>query len=156
MFRAGGIAAVALLALAACERPGPPSDITGLLRAQGFDFLDEPTVTISPLCSMRVGQTRYDFFWYVWRQQPDRAPGVPHAAHRLIQIRDGQIYDGHYGSMQPEDRPTCRPDSRELVFKADALLAQEFGAPPEAVLHVAESGLPQHILVNGEAYTRAR
>ena len=156
MLRAGGIAAVALLALSACERPGPPSDITGLLRAQGFDFLDEPKVTISPLCSMRIGPTRYDFFWYEWRQQPERASGVPHAAHRLIQIRDGQIYDGHYGSMQPEDRPTCRAGSRELVFRTDAFLVQKLGAPPHTAIQVGESGLPQHILVNGEDYTRVR
>jgi len=105
---------------------------------------------------MQVGQNRYDFFWYVWRQEPERSPGVAHAAHRLIQIRDGRTYDGHYGSMQPENRPTCRPDSRELVFKADALLAQAPDGPRQTIIQVTENGLPHEILVNGDAYIRAR
>ncbi|RZJ45374.1 MAG: hypothetical protein EON86_01615 [Brevundimonas sp.] len=166
MIRAGAIVAVALLALAGCQRPAPPSDITGLLRAQGFRYLDEPDVTITPICSMRVGPTRYDFYWYKWQQRPERAPGATHAAHRLIQIRDGRTYEGHYGGMQPYDRPTCRPDSHELIFKADRILAETSEESPTPVIvraggpsqHIAvgEGGLPQRILVNGEAYTRDR
>lgn len=156
MVRAGAIITVALLALAGCQRPAPPSDITGLLRAQGFRYLDEPEVTISPICSMQVGPTRYDFFWYKWQQQPERAPGALHAAHRLIQIRDGQTYDGHYGSLMPEDRPTCRSDRRALVFSASANDVEEFGRAPHAMVPVGADGLPQRILVNGQFYTRDR
>lgn len=155
MLRAGGIAAAALLALAGCQRPDPPSDITNLLRAQGFDFLDAPDITITPVCSVQVGPTRYDFFWYVWQQRPEDAPGAAHAARRLIQIRDGRIYDGYYGVLQPEDRPTCKPDARELVFSTDAFV-QTLGETPQHKILVGEGGLPQRIWVNGQFYTRAQ
>lgn len=160
MLRMGGIAALALLALAACQRPAPtrpapPSDISGLLRAQGFDFLDiGPEVTISPLCAMQVGPTRYDFFWYEWQQQPENAPGALHAARRLIQLRDGRTYDGYYGVLMPEDRPTCRPDRRELVFRTDPDVVQALGTTPENVVPVGQSGLPDRIWVNGAIYDR--
>ena len=156
MRRTVGVVAVALLALAGCERPSPPSDITGLLRAQGFDYLDiEPEVTVSPLCSIQVGTRRYDFFWYEWQQQPENAPGALHAARRLIQLRDGLTYDGYYGVMMPEDRPTCRPDRRELVFRTDPDIIREIGAAPESVVPVGEDGLPRRIWVNGAIYDRA-
>ena len=155
MLRAGGIVAAALLALTGCQRADPLSDITGLLRAQGFDFLDTPDVTITPICSVHVGPIRYDFFWYVWQQRPEDAPGATHAARRLIQIRDGQTYDGYYGVMMPEDRPTCRPDSHELVFSSDAF-GQTLGLPPQHTVLVTAGGLPQRIWVNGANYTRAR
>lgn len=156
MLRAGGIITVALLALAACQRPAPPSDITGLLRAQGFRFLDTPDVTISPICSVNVGQTRYDFFWYEWHQRPEDAPGALHAAHRLIQIRDGLTYAGHYGGLQPEDHPTCRHDRRELVFSASPDDVRDYGLPPHTAITVGEDGLPQQILVNGQIYIHDR
>lgn len=157
MLRAGVIVAIALLALAGCQRPAPPTDITGLLRAQGFDFLDTPEVTISPICSVDVGRTRYDLFWYEWHQRSEDAPGAAlHAAHRLIQIRDGLTYDGHYGSLQPEDRPTCRPDHRELVFSASPDDVRNYGLPPHTAITVGKDGLPRQILVNGQVYLRDR
>lgn len=155
MLRAGAIIAAALLALAACQRPDAPPEIAGLLRSQGYGDLDTRENTISLICSVHVGPTRYDFFWHVWQQLPENAPGATHAARRLIQIRDGRTYDGYYGVMMPEDRPTCRPDSQELVFRTDAL-GQEMGQPPQHAIRVTEGGLPQHIWVNGDNYTRAR
>lgn len=154
MRRTGAAAILASLAVVGCAPPAPPADITSLLRAQGFRYLDSPKVTISPICSMGVGKARYDFYWYEWRQQ--QAPGALHAAHRLIQIRDGRVYDGHYGGLQPEDRPTCRSKSRELVFKPDPDMVQTYGDLPEATIRVAAGGLPQRIWVNGEGYLRAR
>jgi hypothetical protein len=141
MLRAGGVVAAAFLALAGCERPGPPSDITSLLRAQGFRYLDgEPDVTVSPLCSMQVGPTRYDFFWFEWWQ---RNPiGVRHAAGRLIQIRDGKTYDGHYGVLPPV-RPGCRPDRRQIIFGS-------------SFIGVGEGGLPQRLFADGEFHERVR
>ncbi|QDH72267.1 hypothetical protein [Brevundimonas sp. M20] len=141
MLRAGAIITVALLALAGCQRPAPPSDITGLLRDQGFAFLDiEPTVTISPLCSMQVGATRYDFFWHEWVQQ--NPVGAQHAAGRLIQLHDGRTYDGHYGAL-PNERPSCRPDRRQIIFGS-------------SFIGLGQEGLPQSIFVDGQFYTRNR
>ncbi len=140
MKAAGAAAFIALLAVSGCGRQDAPGDITALLREQGFDYLDEPTVTIVPLCSMRIGPTRYDFFWYEWWQK--NPVGVRHAAGRLIQIRDGRIYDGHYGVLPPE-RPGCRPDRRQIIFGS-------------SFIGVGRDGLPHSLFADGEFHERAR
>ena len=138
--RAGIASLIALLAITGCDRPGPPGDVTALLRAQGFRYLDEPSVSITPLCSIQVGSDRYDFFWYEWRQQ--NPVGARHAAFRLIQIRDGTTYEGHYGVLPPE-RPLCRSDQRQIIFGS-------------SVVGVGKGGLPATLFADGQDYTRER
>lgn len=139
-------AGIACLALAGCTRPEPSQDITSLLRTQGFRFLDDPKVTIKPLCSIQVGPTRYDFFWYEWRQQ--NPIGARHAAFRLIQISDGKTYDGHYAGL-PSKRPQCLPDRRQIIFGSDTGLGQ-------SVVGVADGGLPDNLFADGAYHARDR